>query len=135
MFRSNRKTLLAILFAALVASTQAASVTQLKVLSFNIWVNGSQGLNDITSVIRNSGADIVGLQEADGYAAKAIADQLGFYWIQTGGAGQYATLSRFPIIKRIGETTPIGIPLGIVVILGSWVLTAGPANISGIETS
>jgi endonuclease/exonuclease/phosphatase family metal-dependent hydrolase len=105
MFRSNRKAVLAILVAAAVASTHAASVTQLKVLSFNIWVNGSQGLNDITSVIRNSGADIVGLQEADGYATKAVADQLGFYWIQTGGAGQYAILSRFPIIKRIGETT------------------------------
>jgi uncharacterized membrane protein (DUF485 family) len=25
---------------------------------------------------------------------------------------------------RIGEATPIGIPLGVVVILGSWVLTA-----------
>src|SRR6185369_2290499 len=84
----------------------AAPVTSLKVLSFNIKVNASLGLNAVEQAIKNENPDVVLLQEADGYTIQPIASSLGgFYWIQTGGAGQYGIVSRYPIIKRIGETT------------------------------
>lgn len=92
------------------ATTQAggppAMVTSLKVMSMNIQVNGSGagGITQVINAIRTAGADIVGLQEADGYTTKPIADGLGFYWIQTGGAGQFSLISRYPIVNRIGET-------------------------------
>src|SRR5689334_16028007 len=82
----------------------AAPVTTLKVMTLNTWNNSSQGVNAVVNAIRNSGADVVGLQEADGFTIKPIADSLGFYWTQTGGAGQYGIISRYPILRRIGET-------------------------------
>lgn len=83
-------------------STSATPVTQLKVMSFNIWVNGQQGLNRCIDVIRTSGADIVGLQECNGPTGKTIADQLGFYWTQD--ANSNVIVSRYPIVNRIGST-------------------------------
>ena len=47
-------------------SAKAAPVTQLKVLSFNIWVQGGLSLSNCIEVIRTSGADLVGLQECNG---------------------------------------------------------------------
>jgi endonuclease/exonuclease/phosphatase (EEP) superfamily protein YafD len=85
-------------------SLPAAPVTQIKVMTLNIWVNASQGVNNIIQLINASGADVVMLQEADGYTIRPIANALGFYWTQTGGAGQYGVISRYPILKRIGET-------------------------------
>src|SRR3954452_17318884 len=98
----------AILAGTVGLSAQAAGpVTRLKVMSFNIQVNGSGsgGINQCVNAIQNSGADIVGIQEADGYSLKTIASQLNWYFVQTGGGGQYGVVSRYPIIKRIGETT------------------------------
>lgn len=40
-------------------SANAASVCELKILSFNIWVNGGCSLNNCIEVIRTAGADIV----------------------------------------------------------------------------
>src|SRR6185312_7841947 len=83
----------------------AAPVTTLKVMQFNIKVNASLGLNAVEQAIKNENPDIVTLQEADGYTIQPIASSLGgYYWTQTGGAGQYGIISRYPIIKRIGET-------------------------------
>src|SRR4051812_5773923 len=84
----------------------AAPVTSLKVMQFNIKVNASLGLSAVEQAIKNENPDIVTLEEADGYVIQPIASSLGgFNWIQTGGAGQYGIISRYPIIKRIGETT------------------------------
>ncbi|HXF10361.1 MAG TPA: endonuclease/exonuclease/phosphatase family protein [Desulfuromonadaceae bacterium] len=86
-------------------AVHAAPVTTLKVMQFNIKVNASLGLNAVEQAIRNENPDIVTLQEADGYTIQPIASSLGGYcWTQTGGAGQYGIISRYPIIKRIGET-------------------------------
>lgn len=85
-------------------SLPAAPVTEIKVMTLNTWVNANQGVNNITQLIIASGADVVMLQEADGYTIKPIAAELGFNWTQTGGAGQYGVISRYPILKRIGET-------------------------------
>src|SRR5690349_21842414 len=57
----------------------AAPVTQLKVLSFNIWVQGGLSLSNCIEVIRTSEADIVGLQECNQSTAQIIATNLGFY--------------------------------------------------------
>jgi endonuclease/exonuclease/phosphatase (EEP) superfamily protein YafD len=81
------------------------SVTALKVMSLNAYVNASAGLAPLKNAITSAGADVVGLQEADGYTIKALADSLNWSWIQTGGAGQYGIISRYPILTRIGETT------------------------------
>ena len=43
-----------------VNSLRAAPVTQLKVLSFNIWVQGGLSLSNCIEVIRASDADLVG---------------------------------------------------------------------------
>src|SRR5881394_2531087 len=92
------------LFAASVV-LHAAPVTTLKVMQFNIKVNATLGLNAIEQAIRNENPDVVTLEEADGYTIQPIASSLGgYYWTQTGGAGQYGIISRYPIIKRIGET-------------------------------
>jgi len=86
-------------------AAQAAPVTSLKVMQFNVKVNASLGLNAVEQAIKNENPDIVTLEEADGYTIQPIAASLGgYYWIQTGGAGQYGIISRYPIIKRIGET-------------------------------
>jgi endonuclease/exonuclease/phosphatase family metal-dependent hydrolase len=99
----------------------AAPVTTLKVMSFNIQVNGSGsgGINQCVNAIQNSGADIVGIQEADGYSLKNIASQLNWHFVQTGASGQYGVVSRYPIIKRIGETTLTYGGVGATIELGA----------------
>src|SRR5581483_670159 len=82
----------------------AAPVTQLKVMSFNIWLNASQGLSNVVAVIRTNGADIAGLAECNSTTASNLANQLGFYWTQGAGAAECAIVSRYPLV-RIGETT------------------------------
>jgi endonuclease/exonuclease/phosphatase family metal-dependent hydrolase len=80
------------------------AVSNIKVMTLNCYVNASGGLTPLKNAITGAGADVVGLQEADGYTIKALADSLNWNWIQTGGAGQYGIISRYPVIRRIGET-------------------------------
>lgn len=77
-------------------SLSAAPVTQLKVLSFNIWVQGGLSLGDCIEVIRSSGADIVGLQECNQTTAQTIATNLGFFYLPAGDA---SIVSRYPILS------------------------------------
>ena len=56
---------------------------QVRVLTFNIAVDGRFGLDGVTELIRSSNADIIGLQES-GDSAKKIAASLGMKLIQTG---------------------------------------------------
>lgn len=78
---------------------------RIKVLSFNIKLDGELGLEGVIDLIRNSDADLVGLQESQINAAK-IAQALGFNYVQNG----YSTLlTRF----NIEQITPGG--NGIVV--------------------
>lgn len=80
---------------ALTGSLQAQPITELKVMSFNIWVNGGDSLSDCIEAIRTSGADLVGLQECNNAAAQTIADSLGFYVLPAPGC---SIVSRYPII-------------------------------------
>jgi hypothetical protein len=83
-------------------SLQAAPVTQLKVLSFNIWVQGGLSLSNCIEVIRTTGADIVGLQECNQTTAQTIATALGFYVLPSGDC---PIVSRYPILASPINTT------------------------------
>ena len=86
---------------ALSLPLSAAPVTQLKVMSFNIWVSGSGGLTQCVEAIRVSGADIIGLQECDAKTAALVATNLGFHFVSADGCPIY---SRYPIIS----SRPVG---------------------------
>jgi endonuclease/exonuclease/phosphatase family metal-dependent hydrolase len=90
--RLGLATLLAISFTG---RLPAAPVTQLKVMSFNIWVSGSSGLTQCVAAIRASGADLVGLQECNAAAAQMIATNLGFHLVSADGC---PIVSRYPIV-------------------------------------
>lgn len=74
---------------------------EINVLTWNIWLGGRRegrfvGVNRIAEIIRESGADIVSVQEMFG-SGELLADQLGFYYYQrSSGIG---VLSRYPIGK------------------------------------
>src|SRR6478752_1839589 len=70
-----------------------ASVGQIKILSFNIWVQGGLSLSNCIEVIRTSGADVVGLQECNSATAQTIATSLGFYVLP---ATDCSIVSRYP---------------------------------------
>src|SRR5688572_20033412 len=77
-------------------SLRAAPVTELKVLSFNIWMQGGLSLSNCIEVIRTTGADIVGLQECNQTTAQTIATNLGFYVLP---AADCPIVSRYPILS------------------------------------
>ena len=76
----------------------APTITNLRVMSFNIWVNGGTSLPRCIDAIRTSGADIVGLQECNATTARIIATNLGFYYL---GVNDVSIVSRFPIVNTI----------------------------------
>lgn len=100
----------ALLTLAASCSLQAAPVTQLKVMSFNIWVNGGQSLNKSIEAISTSGADLVGLQECNTATAQTIATSLGFHVLP---AGDCSIVSRYPILssQTIGNSRGVTIQL------------------------
>src|SRR5688500_17237800 len=75
-----------------------AAVTDLRVMSFNIWVNGGTSLNRCIQAIRDSGADVVGLQECSASTARTIATNLGFFHL---GVADVSIVSRYPIVNTI----------------------------------
>ena len=77
-------------------SLSAVPVTQLKVMSFNIWVSGSGGLSQCVNAIRSSGADLVGLQECNAATARIIATNLGFHLVSADGC---PIVSRYPVVS------------------------------------
>lgn len=87
---------------SLAKPVHAAPVTQLKVLSFNIWVQGGLSLSNCIEVIRTSGADLVGLQECNQSTAQIIATNLGFYVLP---AADCPIVSRYPILASPINTT------------------------------
>lgn len=85
----------ALFLIALNYSSSAAPVTQLKVLTFNIWMEGGLSLSNCIKIINTSGADLVGLQECNQATAKTIATNLGFYVFPMGNS---SIVTRFPIV-------------------------------------
>ncbi len=93
-----------LLFLALFTSSAAlpvsaaSSVSQIKLMSFNIWVSGGRSLSNCIEVIRTSGADIVGLQECQTNTASIIAKALGFH--RTSHSG-FPIISRYKIVETL----------------------------------
>ncbi len=87
-----------------------APITQLKVMSFNVWVNGGQSLSNCIEVIRTTSADIVGLQECNATTAQTIATGLGFYVVP---ATDCSIVSRYPILatQTIGNSRGVTVQL------------------------
>jgi len=82
--------------------------TSIKVMTFNMW-GGGDSWNKCVEAIQNSGADIIGLQEASNFVG--IANSLGFYYDE----GTW-TLSRYPITAvqgwGYGQAVTITLPSG-----------------------
>ena len=78
-------------------ATNAAS--EVRVMSFNIWMGGEQvDLGQVIAAIRDSGADVVGLQEAEG-RTREIADALGWEYADE----RMQIISRLPLIAPPGS--------------------------------
>ena len=84
--RFGKTARLAALLLAIMTSiwlSASAAPEQIRVLTFNIALDGSLGLPGVIELIRNSKADVVGLQESEQNSAK-IAQSLGFRYVQHG---------------------------------------------------
>ena len=92
--------------------------TTLRIMSFNVWRGGTAGhqpLSQTVKVIRESKADVVGMQES--YAgqvdsAAKVAESMGWHHFSQGGKGESTSvISRFPIVghtpRKYGVTIEI----------------------------
>ncbi|GAB5406324.1 MAG: hypothetical protein Aurels2KO_45550 [Aureliella sp.] len=113
--------LLAIVF-GLVASPQTrgqsvdAASDSLSVMSWNIWHGGREdgeavGPKRVVEVIRDSGADIVAVQETYG-SGEVLAKSLGFHFHARGT--NVSLLSRWPVVEDISIFEPFKCVGGIV---------------------
>lgn len=73
-----------------------------RVMSFNLWHGGTSvddGPAKQAAFVEDSGADLVGVQESEGTAARDIARKLGWHFVQSKDGGSTGIVSRFPIIE------------------------------------
>ncbi|MHC4746187.1 MAG: endonuclease/exonuclease/phosphatase family protein [Planctomycetota bacterium] len=106
----------------------------IKVMTFNMW-GGGDNWNKCVEAIENSGADIIGLQEASNFVG--IANSLGFYYDE----GTW-TLSRYPITAvqgwGYGQAVTIALPSGQDVYVFNCHLPAypyGPYELPDVEAA
>jgi endonuclease/exonuclease/phosphatase family metal-dependent hydrolase len=84
------------------ANPQAAALAEpieLRVMTFNVWVGGGVqvDLAKVVEAIEVSGADVVGLQEAEGHP-RLIAEALGWLYVDE----RMQVISRYPLIDPPG---------------------------------
>ena len=87
-------------FLQTIASAQEEKARELKVMSFNIWVGGGTSLDETLNVIKTTGVDIVGVQEASKQGKNVIeqfAKDSG--WYSHAETSSRTILSRYPIVK------------------------------------
>ena len=77
-------------------TTSPPSVT---VMAFNVWSADAQTAK-LAEIIQAGDADIVGLQEMNNSSGIALANQLGWYYLQQSGGG-IQIVSRFPIVESV----------------------------------
>ena len=86
-------------------------MTSLRVLTYNIYLGGSDRSEAICEVLTHVNADVVSLTEADDPDVVAIlAQRLNMHhiWAEGSGDRHIATLSRFPILEwQIYKTPPL----------------------------
>ena len=90
----------------------ASSKTLLKVMSFNIWVGGGKSEEQTLRIIKESGADLIGVQEATKNGANAVerfAKELG--WHSYASSASQTILSRFPIVAVSRNKTGVKIQI------------------------
>ena len=119
----RRVALLALVLAALIAAPARAA--ELRVMTFNIWLGGDVvDFGKVTETIEASGADVVGLQEAEGNTRR-IAAALGWpYW-----SDRLHVVSRHPLIdppEARGEYVLVQLRPGEVFALANVHLTSDP---------
>lgn len=78
------------------------------VMNYNIWHGGREtgketGVSRIVDIIKNSGADIISMQETYG-SGPAIADALGYYFYLR--SSNLSIMSRFPILETTDGYLP-----------------------------
>ncbi|MEU3979858.1 HAD-IA family hydrolase [Streptomyces sp. NPDC026672] len=82
----------------------ALVATELRVMSWNLWLGGSEVEDHRAKQLKailESGADVVGLQETGGSAARELADALGWYHHTAGE--NLGVISRHPLTARFGD--------------------------------
>jgi uncharacterized protein YjdB/endonuclease/exonuclease/phosphatase family metal-dependent hydrolase len=86
----------------------------LRVMSFNIWGGGGRSIDRTIAAIRESGADVVGIQEEANNSASRIADGLGWttFHTYTSLLGKScAIVSKYPVVAV--SASKIGVKLQI----------------------
>ena len=78
-------------------------VESVEVVTYNLWGGGTTSKN-LAAIIK-SGADVLGLQETNGQAARH-AEALGWYALQSGGS--VGVLSKYPIIETYSASAGVG---------------------------
>ncbi|MFI9613397.1 HAD-IA family hydrolase [Streptomyces sp. NPDC052023] len=90
--------------AAPVGEPKAAGVPRLRVMSWNLWLAGSY-VDDRRAkqikVVRDTGADVVALQETAGTASRELAEALG--WHHHTAGENLGIISRHPVIAHHGD--------------------------------
>jgi endonuclease/exonuclease/phosphatase family metal-dependent hydrolase len=117
---------------ACVAPTTASAQDDVKVMTFNVWLGGDVvDFGKVGEVIRNSGADIVGLQEAEGNT-RQIAESVDWpYW-----SDRLHVVSRYPLIDppaAHGRYVLAQIRPGQVFALGNVHLTSDPYGPDAVQ--
>ncbi|MFG2881021.1 HAD-IA family hydrolase [Streptomyces sp. NPDC048297] len=83
---------------------RAMAAPELRVMSWNLWLGGSEvddhRAKQVKAVLE-SGADVVGLQETAGTAARELAEALGWHHHRAGE--NLGVISRHPITARFGD--------------------------------
>lgn len=107
MAAASTPILFAALLGALVSPSFAADEAPpagFTLMSYNVWKGWSQvddGFEKGIASIRESKADVVGLQEATPELAQKIAAALGWHWAEK-GQGTAEIVSRYPIVETRG---------------------------------
>ncbi|MDR1170675.1 MAG: endonuclease/exonuclease/phosphatase family protein [Prevotellaceae bacterium] len=113
---SNRETAISSNIPATCASLDTHTETgdTLRIMSFNIWGGGGNSLARTVAVVRESRADIVGIQEESNNAAAHIAKSLGWRTVHTYVSilgKSCAIISKYPAVDT--AESKIGIKLQI----------------------
>jgi endonuclease/exonuclease/phosphatase family metal-dependent hydrolase len=82
------------------AGAQAAEPVDVTVMSFNIWVGGTQvDFRQVSAAVEAAGADVVGVQESGGNLSR-LARDLGWQYVHA----PLQIISRYPIVVPDGAT-------------------------------